>query len=78
VTGWLWDTENGDKDFDEINLVSPAFNSGWKKVMGPISESQIKQNDLALVTFVLYRRLIENDMSVSILASVRIAELISF
>ena len=29
VTGVLWDTENGDKDFDEINLVKPRFNSGW-------------------------------------------------
>jgi aldose sugar dehydrogenase len=39
VTGRLWDTENGDKDYDEINVVKPGFNSGWKKVMGPISRN---------------------------------------
>jgi glucose/arabinose dehydrogenase len=39
VTGRLWDTENGDKDYDEINIVNPGFNSGWKKVMGPISRN---------------------------------------
>jgi len=41
ITGHLWDTENGPKDYDEINLVEPKFNSGWKKIMGPASESQI-------------------------------------
>ena len=46
VTGALWDTENGEKTFDEINLVSPGFNSGWKLTMGPISESGISQDDL--------------------------------
>jgi glucose/arabinose dehydrogenase len=39
VTGYLWDTENGDEDYDEINLVRPGFNSGWKILMGPMSES---------------------------------------
>lgn len=34
VTGKLWDTENGGRNGDEINLVSPGFNSGWQKVMG--------------------------------------------
>ena len=46
VTGALWDTENGEQKFDEINLVSPGFNSGWKLTMGPISESGISQDDL--------------------------------
>ena len=46
VTGALWDTENGEKTFDEINLISPGFNSGWKLTMGPISENGISQNDL--------------------------------
>ena len=36
VTGYLWDTENGKDHFDEINLVKPRFNSGWKSVMGPV------------------------------------------
>ena len=34
VTGNLWDTENGPDFGDEINLVSPGFNSGWKDVQG--------------------------------------------
>ena len=46
VTGALWDTENGENTFDEINLVSPGFNSGWKLTIGPISESGISQDDL--------------------------------
>ena len=37
VTGKLWDAENGEDVFDEINLVELGFNSGWKQVMGPIS-----------------------------------------
>ncbi len=36
VTGYLWDTENGLNYYDEINLVMPGFNSGWKRVMGPV------------------------------------------
>lgn len=34
LTGKLWDTENGIKYGDEINLVKPGFNSGWNKVQG--------------------------------------------
>jgi len=40
-TGNLWATENGDDDFDEINLIREKFNSGWIVTMGPASESQI-------------------------------------
>jgi aldose sugar dehydrogenase len=50
VTGNLWDTENGDRDYDEINLVYPGFNSGWKQLMGPISESNIKEKDLVILS----------------------------
>jgi glucose/arabinose dehydrogenase len=46
VTGALWDTENGPESYDEINLVNPGFNSGWKKVMGPISKSNITEGEL--------------------------------
>ena len=35
VTGYLWDTENGPDNWDEINLVKPGFNSGWRYIMGP-------------------------------------------
>ncbi len=41
VTGYLWDTENGDDEFDEINLVSENFNSGWIVIMGPAKESDL-------------------------------------
>jgi hypothetical protein len=41
VTGNLWATENGDDDFDEINLVPEKFNSGWNKIMGPATESEL-------------------------------------
>ena len=34
VTGKLWDTENGPAYGDEINLVEPGFNSGWRNVQG--------------------------------------------
>lgn len=34
VTGKLWDTENGPTFGDEINLVEPGFNSGWKQIQG--------------------------------------------
>ncbi|MGC2429280.1 MAG: PQQ-dependent sugar dehydrogenase [Nitrososphaeraceae archaeon] len=34
VSGKLWDTENGPKYGDEVNLVEPGFNSGWVQVMG--------------------------------------------
>jgi glucose/arabinose dehydrogenase len=37
VTGELWDTENGENTFDEINLVEPGFNSGWEFIMRAIS-----------------------------------------
>jgi aldose sugar dehydrogenase len=34
VTGNLWDTENGPEFGDEINLIKPGFNSGWKDIQG--------------------------------------------
>jgi aldose sugar dehydrogenase len=46
LTGNLWDTENGENDNDEINIVHPGFNSGWSKIMGPIGETQRSTNDL--------------------------------
>jgi glucose/arabinose dehydrogenase len=47
MTGKLWDAENGEDVFDEINLVEPGFNSGWKSVMGPIgSNTGVTESDL--------------------------------
>jgi glucose/arabinose dehydrogenase len=58
VTGKLWDTENGPWYGDEINLVEPGFNSGYKNIMGfwkKISSNQIELvediDDLNLVDF---------------------------
>jgi aldose sugar dehydrogenase len=43
LTKNLWDTENGPNFGDEINLVEPGFNSGWKAIQGiwkPLGESK--------------------------------------
>ena len=40
----LWDTENGADYGDEINLVSPGFNSGWKRQQGFIVDSFYPDN----------------------------------
>jgi glucose/arabinose dehydrogenase len=50
ITGFLWDTENGPADGDEINLVNPGFNSGWQQMYG-FSASQKKSNIDDLITF---------------------------
>jgi len=34
-SGDLWEQENGDDSFSEINHVQPGFNSGWVQIMGP-------------------------------------------
>jgi aldose sugar dehydrogenase len=39
LTGILWNTENGEDNYDEINLVQSGFNSGWSKIMGPIQRN---------------------------------------
>jgi glucose/arabinose dehydrogenase len=44
ASGNLWDQENGDDAFDELNLVRPGTNSGWVQIMGPVSRiAQFKQ-----------------------------------
>lgn len=49
VNGTLWETENGDEDYDEVNLVDPGFNSGWEQLMGPMSETDIDITDLVSI-----------------------------
>lgn len=46
LTGNLWDTENGEDRYDEINLVKPGFNSGWYKIMGPLSRTNLTEHEL--------------------------------
>ncbi len=51
VTGKLWDTENGPGFGDEINLVEPGFNSGWKAVQGMSSNIDDFDPEDDLVSF---------------------------
>lgn len=37
ISGQLWEAQNGDDTFTEINLVEPGVNLGWVQVMGPLS-----------------------------------------
>jgi aldose sugar dehydrogenase len=34
LTGILWETENGSHYGDEINVIFPGFNGGWRQVLG--------------------------------------------
>jgi aldose sugar dehydrogenase len=36
-SGALWEQENGDDSFSELNRVPPGMNSGWIQIMGPAS-----------------------------------------
>jgi glucose/arabinose dehydrogenase len=46
LTGDLWDTENGPNVFDEVNRVTPGFNSGWNQIMGRDVDDPQGQTDL--------------------------------
>jgi glucose/arabinose dehydrogenase len=46
VSGFLWDTENGDDSYDEMNIVFPGFNSGWNEIMGPVSDFDREKTEL--------------------------------
>jgi hypothetical protein len=35
ASGALWQTENGDDSYDEVNVFPPGANSGWIQVQGP-------------------------------------------
>jgi len=37
ATGFLWESENGDDSFDEMNRITAGSNGGWIQVMGPLS-----------------------------------------
>ena len=36
-SGDLWEQENGDDSFSELNRVTPGMNGGWVQIMGPVS-----------------------------------------
>jgi len=35
ATGFLWESENGDDAFDEMNRITAGSNGGWIQIMGP-------------------------------------------
>src|SRR5207245_2371596 len=37
LTGFLWESENGDDAFDEMNRVTAGSNGGWIQIMGPLN-----------------------------------------
>jgi glucose/arabinose dehydrogenase len=44
LTGSLWESENGDDSFDEMNRVTAGSNGGWIQIMGPLSRvAEFKQ-----------------------------------
>jgi aldose sugar dehydrogenase len=44
ISGDLWENENGDDTFSELNRVEPGMNSGWVQIMGPSSRvAQFKE-----------------------------------
>ena len=49
LSGNLWDQENGDDSFDELNLIAPGSNSGWIQIMGPVERiAQFKEIETTL------------------------------
>ena len=55
VTGVLWATENGPDKYDELNVIEPGMNSGWKKLTGPMARSEAKENDLTYLEGAKYK-----------------------
>src|SRR5207237_315965 len=44
MTGFLWESENGDDAFDEMNRIDAGSNGGWIQAMGPLHRvRQFKQ-----------------------------------
>jgi len=37
IAGHLWETENGDDSFSELNRAVPGMNGGWIQIMGPLN-----------------------------------------
>jgi glucose/arabinose dehydrogenase len=49
ISGGLWEQENGDDSFDEINRVEPGMNGGWIQIMGPVERiAQFKAIETSL------------------------------
>jgi glucose/arabinose dehydrogenase len=51
ISGQLWEEENGDDSFTELNRVEPGFNSGWVQIQGPPDRiAQYKAIETSLAT----------------------------
>src|SRR5205807_2500323 len=37
MTGFLWESENGDDAFDEMNRITAGSNGGWIQIIGPVN-----------------------------------------
>jgi glucose/arabinose dehydrogenase len=49
VSGALWDQQNADDAFDELNRVERGMNGGWIQIMGPVARiQQFKQIEQTL------------------------------
>ena len=49
VSGALWDQENGDDSFDELNRIDAGSNLGWIQIMGPVDRlAQFKEIETTL------------------------------
>ena len=49
VSGSLWDQQNTDDAFDELNRVERGMNGGWIQLMGPVDRfAEVKQIELTL------------------------------
>jgi aldose sugar dehydrogenase len=57
-SGNLWDEQNGDDSFDELNLVEPGANLGWVQIMGPVGRIAEFKNieDKLISPFTLQQR----------------------
>ena len=44
LSGALWNQENGDDSFSELNRIDPGTNGGWVQIMGPVARiAQFKE-----------------------------------
>ncbi|HEX5045402.1 MAG TPA: PQQ-dependent sugar dehydrogenase [Candidatus Polarisedimenticolaceae bacterium] len=55
VTGNLWDTENGQDFYDEVNVVRGGQNSGWFQIQGPDDRNTQNQDALWMAPGAIYR-----------------------
>jgi aldose sugar dehydrogenase len=55
ATGILWETENGSNYGDEINIILPGFNGGWRQGLGLSSEYEnFKNKEFDKSKFILF------------------------